>query len=150
MKKQNIEKITANPIINELKITVLGRPVPAVRTTQMKKFIDPNYKRYNIYKKRIAAYIEGAMLAQLGKCIQIPEKVPVTLSDIIITTGKGRDGDLDNYLKSIMDSIQLSGIVKNDTQIKCVTNIRVERSKLITKEDGNAGTVIELSIIKPE
>lgn len=111
----------------ELKVKVRGdRPVPAVRTTQKKKWVDPNFKRYLQYKDRIKSSIQEVLYKTVGKLITISEDVKVSLEDVFIYIKGKRTGDIDNYLKTIMDSIQYSEIIVNDKQIKKVFNLEIK------------------------
>ena len=82
-----------------MKITIPGRPVPYVRTTQKAKFVSQSYARYKNYKQ----YVQ--LFARKLPCIESYCKVNV----IVYLDGKkspmGNDGDIDNYAKGILDSL---------------------------------------------
>ena len=95
-----------------LTFQILGRPVPAVRTTGKQMFKDPRYKKYSNYKDRIRDVVWGKVLEKYGKVIQV--KCPFKISGIICV--HQHLGDIDNYLKSILDGLQKSKFIKNDKQ----------------------------------
>lgn len=91
-----------------IKIIVPGRPVPAVRMTQKSMFTNKYAKRYLDYKRHV-----GLIARRDYKGKPIDEKVAVSLS--IYLCG-GNQGDIDNYFKSITDSLNKI-IYKDDRQV---------------------------------
>lgn len=96
-----------------IKLVIPGRPVPYVRMTQRGKYVKENAKRYLTYKDAIK-YIA---MSQIKGEIET-ENVKVIVR--VYLHGKkapmGNDGDIDNYIKSAMDS--LNGIAyKDDRQV---------------------------------
>jgi len=73
---------------------VPGRPVPAVRMTQKSKFVDPAAQKYLSYKDLV------------GWTAKTEIKAPI-LGDVVVTVilnfKQGRTGDIDNYVKSVLD-----------------------------------------------
>src|SRR6056297_1291120 len=82
-------------------ITIPGRAVPVVRTTQKAKFVSKSYARYRDYKEFTQTHLRNQFKRPPFKdyvCVYI---------DIYLngkTSPMGRDGDIDNYCKSILDS----------------------------------------------
>lgn len=103
-----------------ISVCVPGRPVPYVRMTQRGKYVKKNAKRYLEYKQSIGwAYIAKKMPKLDGKI-----EIGITAYLYGKTTEFGRDGDVDNYLKSAMDG--LNGIAyKDDRQV-----VRAKAEKL--------------------
>jgi len=85
----------------QLQFTVPGRPVPAVRTTQRQKFVDPRYAKYRDYKDYFA------MLAQheLNKhrLASFSKDEPIVFNAKVYLYSKRRV-DVDNLLKSFFDA----------------------------------------------
>ncbi len=105
---------------NSLTFSIPGRAKPCVRTTQKQKWVDKNYKEYEVYKSRIKENALGAMLQE--RVSQITDPVGITAS--VFIKGKNR-GDIDNYCKSILDGIQATkrnpqGLIKNDRQVESI------------------------------
>lgn len=78
---------------NRLFFVVPGHPIPAVRMTQMTKWTDPRAQRYLGYKLLIK---EIAGLKAKGMFF---EHARVNIKVFY----KGRGGDVDNYIKSVLD-----------------------------------------------
>lgn len=79
---------------NRIMFTVPGRPVPAVRMTQKSKFVDPVAQRYLSYRELV------------GWTARTKIKIPITGSVVVAVAlifKKGHTGDIDNYVKSILD-----------------------------------------------
>lgn len=100
---------------DEIEMIIFGHPVPAVRTTQRQKFKDERYEKYHEYKNRIKAATFEAVYQKFEKFIQILGKVRVSVKVYIYG---GIVGDVDNYLKTALDGLQLSQFLKNDKQVK--------------------------------
>lgn len=85
----------------QLQFTIPGRPIPAVRTTQRQKFVDPRYAKYRDYKEYFA------MLAQqeLNKhhLPRFSKDEDVVFNAKIYLYSKRRI-DIDNLLKSFFDA----------------------------------------------
>lgn len=128
--------VTAEEIISAklqakttLAVLIPGRPVPAVRTTGKQMWKDPRYAKYHEYKERVSNRIIGEAFAEF-------EHMPYTEGQVTIKCDVyiqgGVFGDVDNYLKSCLDSIQLSRLIKNDKQ---VIQAEVERHKSNSEEE---------------
>lgn len=111
-----------------LSYTVSGRPVPAVRTTTMQKFSDPYYKKYKIWKDHASACAIAASLSRYGKIIAVGTEVLILARFYIYKNKKGKCGDVDNYIKSVMDSLGLSKIINNDILVKTLQEVKVIRT----------------------
>lgn len=82
-------------------ITIPGRPIPAVRMTGKSKWTNASAMKYLIYKGEIG---------QWAKCkIKAPSDKKIMVSVVVYLHGKttemGKDGDVDNYLKSALDGL---------------------------------------------
>lgn len=96
-----------------IKLIIPGRPVPYVRMTQRGKYVKRNAQRYMAYKDSIK-YI--ALNQIKGEIATENMKVIVKVYLKGKTTPMGNDGDIDNYIKSALDS--LNGIAyKDDRQV---------------------------------
>lgn len=93
---------------NSIGLIIEGRPVPYVRMTQRGKYVKKNAQRYLDYKNTIAWMYKGNRLPKLDGKLEI--NVIVYLHGK--TTPMGMDGDVDNYIKTAMDS--LNGIAYDD------------------------------------
>lgn len=96
-----------------IKLIIPGRPVPYVRMTQRGKYVKENAKRYLAYKDTIKYIAIGQIKGEIET-----ENVKVIVR--VYLHGKkapmGNDGDIDNYIKSALDS--LNGIAyKDDRQV---------------------------------
>ena len=84
-------------------------PVPAVRTTQRKKWGDPQFKRYLAYKDHVVATLHaevenGALrLQQIHESLKT-KRVQYILDARISFVGKGH-ADSDNVVKALLDSL---------------------------------------------
>ena len=86
-----------------IRIEVPGRCVPAPRMTRYSKH-SPTTMRYMHYRNQIG---------WIAKQKKVPKlKGPVTFSAIIYLSKAGREGDLDNYAKTLKDA--LNGIAWED------------------------------------
>jgi len=88
-------------IITETKIVVPGRPIPYVRMTQRGKYVKKNAQRYMDYKSTVAWSYKAKKGPKLNGNIEIG----VTVYLHGKTTPMGMDGDVDNYIKTAMDSL---------------------------------------------
>lgn len=94
-----------------IRLVVPGRPVPAVRMTQRSKFTSNQAGRYLAYKNQIGWVAKAARVQQTA--------APVEVSAIVYLCG-GHEGDVDNYGKAMLDS--LNGIAwKDDRQVRKLT-----------------------------
>src|SRR5699024_1912992 len=76
--------------------TVQGRAIPAVRMTQRSKYTR-QAKRYLAYKNQVGWVARSQMKGS-------PTSEPVAVNIKIYLSG-GNQGDIDNYFKSITDSL---------------------------------------------
>ena len=91
-----------------------GIPVPYVRTTQRQKWVDPQYKRYMAFKKAFRVVADSG---RIPSSLDPQKKYGIA---IVIYTKRKLRGDLDNYVKSILDSLW-----EQDRQIKQI-DVRVK------------------------
>lgn len=111
------------------RLVIPGRPVPAVRMTRRGKFVSRAAKRYLDYKNHVARI---AMQARLK-----PVEGHVEVEGIVYIHG-GREGDVDNYCKSLLDG--LNGIAWfDDRQVRRAT---IEKRKVDTAAEERAEIVI--------
>lgn len=96
-----------------------GEPVPAMRArvTQNGTYTPAKYRQY---KRRLAQALASNfphLVQALSKNerAKVLKKVSYSL-DIIVCRSRAT-GDIDNFLKTVMDALQDSGIILNDKQI---------------------------------
>lgn len=101
-------------LLNEIALTIPGRPVPMVRMTRRGKYVKPRAQQYLDYLDTIA-----------GHCYTVrPRPLPWTgvAVDAAVHVSAGRRGDLDNYLKAFLDGLQRGGVLADD---RVVTEARI-------------------------
>lgn len=91
-----------------IRFTVPGRPVPAARMTQRGKFVNKQAQRYLSYKSKVGWIAKQHRIKQLDG--------PVAVEVYVYLHG-GRQGDADNYGKSITDSLNMVAY-RDDAQVK--------------------------------
>ncbi len=96
--------------------TVPGRAVPAVRMTQRSKY-SKGAKRYLHYKKTVGWVARS-------NYNQIPVKCDVGVNLNVYLKG-GNQGDIDNYFKSVTDSLNKI-IYVDDRQVKEMIARKIE------------------------
>ena len=107
-------------------ITIPGRPVPYVRTTQKAKYTQKSYLRYKNYKQFVQMQVRNQYKgAVLKGSIDIGINVFLTGK----TTPMGNDGDLDNYIKGILDSLN-KFVFLDDRQV-----VRISATKQSDKNE---------------
>ena len=120
-------------------ITIPGRPVPYVRTTQKAKFASKSYARYRDYKQFIQIHAKNQFKQPV-----IEGYVKISIN--VYLNGKsvpmGNDGDIDNYIKSILDSLNKI-IFKDDRQV-----IEVHARKMPSKNERVEIEFEEIELIK--
>lgn len=99
-----------------LECTVPGRAIPAVRMTQRSKYT-PRARRYLAYKNQV-----GWIARQHFK--GNPTDKPVAV-EIKVYLHRGVQGDVDNYFKSIADSLNKI-VFKDDRQIQTIVASKIE------------------------
>lgn len=87
--------------MQEVEITAKGRPVPYVRMTQRGKYVKKNAQKYMDYKSTVA----WTYKANKGTKLEGNIEIDVTVYLHGKTTPMGMDGDVDNYIKTAMDSL---------------------------------------------
>src|SRR5690625_757058 len=102
-----------------IEFTVPGRAVPAVRMTQRSKFTR-RAKRYLAYKNKVGWTAKQHMQ---GK----PTDKPVAVEIKVYLSG-GVQGDVDNYFKSIADSLNMI-VYEDDRQIQVIKAAKIECGK---------------------
>lgn len=103
----------------QVEFTVPGRAIPAVRMTQRSKFT-PRAQRYLAYKNQVGWIARQHMK---GK----PTDNPVAV-EIKVYLHRGHQGDVDNYFKSIADSLNKI-VYEDDRQIKQIKASKIECEK---------------------
>lgn len=104
-----------------MKVVYLGQPIPAKRVTRNSLW---RARAYAEYKEDFAWYLKS----------QLKPKKPIT-NDIAIEQitfyrkGKLR-ADIDNLLKTVMESLALSGYIANDKQV-----VAINRMKMVYESD---------------
>lgn len=91
------------------KITIPGRPIPYVRMTQKGKYVKENAQRYLSYKDKVGYHTIAKFKGPISS-----ENMAIGVRVYLYgkSTPMGMDGDIDNYIKTAMDS--LNGIVYED------------------------------------
>lgn len=102
-----------------IEFTVPGRAIPAVRMTQRSKFT-PRAQRYLAYKNQVGWVARQHMQ---GK----PTSEPVAVEVKVFLSG-GNQGDVDNYFKSIADSLNKI-VYADDRQVKTIKASKIECEK---------------------
>lgn len=98
-----------------IQIVIPGQPIPAKRVTGRCLW---RAKAYADYKEMVAWELKKLRLGQIdGDC---------SIQRMTFYREKNRRADLDNLLKSIMEAFQMSGIVKNDSQVVFIKNLSVQ------------------------
>lgn len=113
-------------------ITVPGRAIPAVRMTQRSKFT-PRARRYLAYKNQVAWIAKAGFNGKITKR-DVGIKMDVYLNG-------GNQGDVDNYFKSIADSLN-KVVYEDDRQVKEMFARKIECDS--DKEERVEVTVYEL------
>lgn len=103
----------------QIEFTVPGRAIPAVRMTQRSKYSKPA-QRYLAYKGHVGLIARQHMQG-------IPTSDPVAVSVNVYLSG-GNQGDIDNYFKSITDSLN-KVIYEDDRQVKVMKARKIECKK---------------------
>lgn len=119
-------------------IAIMGRPVPYTRMTRKGKYVNKAAKKYLAYKNLV-----GVTARNLGIDIKKRKSVGVKVYLYGKTTSFGRDGDVDNYLKTALDG--LNGIAyEDDREIESVwaeklraESKEMERMEIYLDEDKN-------------
>lgn len=83
------------------KVVIPGRPTPYVRMTQRGKYVKKRAQRYLSYKDTVG----WAYKANRGPKMNGDIEIHVTVYLYGKTTPMGMDGDVDNYIKTAMDSL---------------------------------------------
>lgn len=102
-----------------VEFTVPGRSIPAVRMTQRSKFTS-RARRYLAYKQQVGW---AARSEYKGK----PTDKPVCV-EVKVYLHRGVQGDVDNYFKSIADSLNKI-VYKDDRQIRKIKASKIECKK---------------------
>lgn len=99
-----------------LEFTVMGRAIPAVRMTQRSKYTK-RAQRYLAYKREVGWIAKQHFNG-------LPTENPVAVEVKIYLSG-GVQGDVDNYFKSIADSLNKI-VYEDDRQIKTIKASKIE------------------------
>ena len=91
-----------------ISITIPSRPIPYKRTTQRQKWVDEQYHKYQAYKELVQICARKAYKGET-----VTDDVWVSV-DIYLY--KGHQGDIDNYIKGALDSINKL-IIQDDKQV---------------------------------
>ncbi|MBD1223272.1 RusA family crossover junction endodeoxyribonuclease [Virgibacillus halodenitrificans] len=115
-----------------IEFVIPGRPVPAVRMTQKSMYVNKYAKRYLAYKKQVGWI---AKQHYKGK----PTNKPIGVNITLYING-GNHGDIDNYAKSLTDSLNKIAYV-DDKQIEIMN---LKKMKCEKGEDRVEMSVYEL------
>lgn len=108
------------------KIVVPGRPCPYVRTTQKAKYTQKSYLRYQTYKQLVQVHVRNQYK---GPILKGPIDIDISVFLTGKTTPMGNDGDLDNYIKGILDSLN-NVVFLDDRQV-----VRISATKVSDKNE---------------
>lgn len=109
-----------------MKITIPGRPVPAVRMTQRSKYKNEQAQRYLAYKEQIGWTAKAANVERLQDYNIHVEAVAYLF--------RGKEPDCDNLAKSFLDG--LNGIAYDDD--RQVQKLTIEKRQVSRKEEERA------------
>lgn len=142
-----------------LQVFIQGDPVPASRP-RVTRYGTYNSKRYEAYKQKCALVLQSAYRQR------IPIGMAVAISiEVVIPRPKSRPrsglvsmywnpdddypapiggvwGDIDNYIKAILDAAQLGGVIRNDSQV-----VEVSATKMAGEIPG---IYVQVSIVHPD
>jgi len=120
-----------------IKILIPGRPVPYVRTTQKAKHFQKSYLRYASYKGFVQTHTRKQYK---GPVLEEPIHISINVFLKGKSTPMGNDGDIDNYVKGILDSLNKL-VFKDDRQVVNVSATKSsdedERVEIILFESTN-------------
>jgi Holliday junction resolvase RusA-like endonuclease len=120
-----------------IKILIPGRPVPYVRTTQKAKHLQKSYLRYASYKGFVQTHVKNQYK---GPVLEEPIYISINVFLKGKTTPMGNDGDIDNYIKGILDSLNKVAF-KDDRQVVNISATKssdeYERVEIIMFESTN-------------
>lgn len=88
-----------------------AEPVPASRP-RVERYGTHNTPKYDDYKSDFSKELQGAFPAERATPIKGPFKLTATFC-----RKYKHKADIDNFLKALMDAIQDSGIIENDSDI---------------------------------
>lgn len=101
---------------DSLKFIIPGHPIPAVRMTQKSKWVNPRALAYLDYKRTIGMIARAAAKGRQFENAKVEIKVYYA----------GRDGDVDNYAKSVLDGC--NGVLWKDD--RGVVRIACEKTRV--------------------
>lgn len=106
----------------QFNLTFHGEPVPFQRPRFNGKFVF-NDKRYSNYKAQLA----GEIKYQFAQFIQLPPPANTKERSLFLQANRYRlkvkayrsrnTGDVDNFLKTVQDALQDSGLIFDDSQL---------------------------------
>lgn len=110
---------------HKLEFTFTGRAMPQPRLNKNSRWAgkyNPALQRksdnYTAYTRDIQGQFVEQMLLQYGKMFKIPDTSPILASmDFYLAPVRGGGGDLDNYIKAILDILRNTGLFKNDVKV---------------------------------
>jgi len=110
-------------------VIIKGRPIPYKRTTQKQKWVDKSYHKYRDYKQLVQIMTNSQFKGHF-------KDKPLIVEVTVHLYGKGslnmgRDGDIDNYIKAALDS--LNKVVYDDD--RQVVSVRGTKCICYKKED---------------
>lgn len=113
-----------------MKLTIPGRPVPAVRMTQRSKFVSKQAQRYLAYKNHIGWIAKAERVNRIDGAVEV--------SAVAYLHGL-REPDADNLAKAFLDA--LNGIAwADDRQVRKLT---IEKVKVDTAKEERAEITIQ-------
>ena len=112
-------------------ITIKGQPIPAKRVTRHTLWT-PQARLYADYKEVLAWELKRALKPYK------PITSDITIKRLAFYRETNRRADIDNLLKTVLESLALSGYIANDRQV-----VQVEK---LTMEHGCSDPRIEIEL----
>ncbi len=100
-------------------IVVKGQPIPAKRVTKASLW---RARDYSDYKESLAWEFKKALKPQA------PIYQDITIKRLTFYRKSGLRADIDNLLKTVMESLALSGYIANDRQVVGVERMWMEHN----------------------
>jgi len=107
------------PAAHSVEIEIPGQPVPCPR---------PRVNRSGVvYDERYLRWKDSALWLIKDACVKQLGGVPLWAGSVTVIAefyGASDTADLDNLLKSVLDALQMAGVVENDRQVKSLAGFR--------------------------
>ena len=109
----------------QIGFTFTGRAMPQPRLNARSRFAgkwNPGLQKkadnYMAFQRDVESQFIQQMLTQYGKMFKIPDNSRIILNaDFYLAPHRGRQGDIDNFVKSILDILKNAGLFKDDVMV---------------------------------